>query len=242
MAKYCIYCGKSINETSKKCPFCYEDVTEESENKKYHSGIRCIKCESENVTFQITKKNIHGIVHEEEVYECKDCGKKFKDNERLGSSWSNGPHVILSRNSKKLIIWCIIIAVIAWIVISNYIEKERIYNNTEKLDCNGLKTMTFRKIQSEAEEYMKLDETRNKYVGKSYIFNVKVKEIKGRKITHIEGTDGKYAYSYITVNKDELEKIKEYKEGDTIKICGTVDEITGFLYSVEVKNATIIGK
>lgn len=230
--KYCVYCGHQVDKNAKECPYCFEDISEEETEKMYHSNIECIKCGSKNVDYEIKRKNRRKIVYEEQIYTCKDCGKQFKDKNRLGYSFNNNPQIILNGAQKKLIKWIfifIIAGTISYIIINNRKVEE---DNWVKMDCTGLPTMTFKQIKEGAP----YDD--EKYKGNSYIFTTTIQEIKNNEIiTPIEPDD--YTGSYIKVNKSELEKLSFYKEGDTITFCGTVKKISMY-HKVYVENATII--
>ena len=101
--KYCVYCGHEIGLNTTKCPYCDKDVSDDSTKEAYHSNIKCIKCKSTDVDYKIVRSQKKDIIYEEEVYVCKKCGKKFKDKNRLGSSFSNNPQIILSDFQQKVI-------------------------------------------------------------------------------------------------------------------------------------------
>ena len=61
-------------------------------------------------------------MYEEQIYTCKDCGKQFKDKNRLGYSFNNNPQIILNGAQKKLIKWIfifIIAGTISYTIINN---------------------------------------------------------------------------------------------------------------------------
>lgn len=236
---HCVYCGHKIDPKSKRCPYCERDVTDEATNKLFHANVKCIKCGSTNVDYQIIEKNKRDIFFEDEEYICQDCGKKFNDSDRLGSSFNNSPQIILNSSEKKAVKWFLIILITAVIIISKNVNRINEVNNWVKMDCSGLPTMSFSQIQSEAEDYsIDLDKTREKYVNNSYIFTVHIYEISDGKITNHD--EGNHTYSYINVNKEDIEKLSKYKQGDTIKVCGTVKKISWYWKMVTVDNATIV--
>ena len=112
--KYCVYCGHEINIQDNKCPFCGEDVSDKATNKIYHSNIKCIKCGSNNVDYEIKRINKNNIIYEEEAYSCKECGKKFTDKDRLGPSHNNSFQININvgRRTKKFLTFLMIIGII----------------------------------------------------------------------------------------------------------------------------------
>lgn len=230
--KYCPYCGYKVNKDEKECPNCYEDISDESNEKLYHASVECIKCGSKNVDYKIAKINKHKIVFEEQIYTCKECGKQFKDKNRLGYSFNNNPQIILSVTQKKIIKWLFIIliaAIISFTIIHNKKVKE---DNWVRMDCTGLKKMSLKKIKEDAPT------GNDKYKGNSYIFTTTIEKINNNEIiTPIE--KGDYSGSYIKFNKEEVYKLERYKRGDTITFCGTVKKISMY-HKVYVENATII--
>jgi hypothetical protein len=230
--KYCVYCGHEIELKTTSCPYCHKDVSDNATTKVYHSNIKCIKCGSKDVNYEINTYKRDNIICEEEVYTCKNCGKKFNDKNRLGPSFNNNFQIILDNLSKKIIKWCIIIFIVSFVIINNIITTQKEEDSWVKIDCSGLPNMTFKEIK-EGAPY-----SDDKYIGNNYIFTTTIREINGREIvTPIE--EGDYTGSYITINKEELEKLANYKIGDTIKFCGTVKKISMY-HKVYVKNATII--
>ena len=230
--KYCVFCGHQIDKNKERCPYCLEDISEETIQKMYKSNITCIKCGSEKVNYRIQRKNKHRIVFEEQIYTCDECGKRFKDKDRLGKSFSNKSQIILSEVETKLITWMLSIIIVITIIAVRVYKKSEAEANWVKMECTGLPVMTFKQIK-EGSPYE--DE---KYKGNSYIFTTTIEEIRNNQIvTPIE--PGDYTGSYIKVNKEEIEKLKRYNVGDTITFCGTVKKIS--LYNkVYVENATII--
>ena len=234
--RYCIYCGSEVNEIDEICPHCGENISEKETNKLIQSNVECIKCHSKNVTCQINKKKRNNIVFENESYVCNECGRKFTNRERLGHSFSNRFQLLLSSGEKKLLKWLLIICIIAFFVIQHGIQVNNEQNSWTRIDYSGLPTMTFKEIKEEANKSP--DSAKKKYVNNTYIFTTTIKEINGREIvTPIE--DGDYSGSYIYVNNEDMEKLKNYKEGDTITIAGTVTKISLY-HKVYVKNATIV--
>lgn len=234
--RYCIYCGLEVNETDKICPNCGENISEEETKKLIQSNVECIKCHSKNVSCHIDKRKRNNIVFENESYICNDCGRKFTNRERLGRSFSNTFQLILSSGEKKLIKWLIIICIICFFIIQNGIKINTEQNSWTRIDYSNLSTITFKEIKEEANT--NLDNAKKKYINNSYIFTTTIKEINGREIvTPIE--DGDYSGSYIYVNNEDMEKLTNYKEGDTITIAGTVYKISLY-HKVYVQNATII--
>lgn len=230
--RYCVFCGHQVDINEDTCPFCFEDISEGTTEKLYHANINCINCNSDNVEYSIKRKNKHGIVYEEEVYTCKECGKVFNDKNRLGGSFNNSPQIILSKGQKKLATFSFIVLTIVVIVALYNHNKIVEENSWIKLDCAGMKTMTFKKIKDGAP----YDD--DKYIGNSYIFQTTIEKIDNNEITTpIE--KGDYSGSYIKVNREELKKLSTYKKGDTIKFCGTVKKISTY-HKVYVENATII--
>lgn len=230
--KYCVYCGHQVDKNTKECPYCYEDISEETTEKLYHSNIECIKCNSTNVDYTIKRRNRNKIVYEEQIYTCKECGKQFRDKNRLGYSFSNSPQIILNGTQQKILKWLIIIAIACGMYFSIMNNKKTEEENWVKLDCTGMQTITFKQIKDGAP----YDD--DKYKGNSYIFTTTIQEIKGNEIiTPIE--EGDYSGSYIKVNKEELETLSNYKTGDKITFCGTVRKISMY-HKVYVDNATII--
>lgn len=230
--KYCIYCGHEINIQDNKCPFCGEDISDNTTNKIYHSNIKCIKCGSSNVDYEIKKINKNNIIYEEETYNCNECGKKFTDKDRLGPSFNNFFQITFGKENKNIIKWCIVILIVILSVVYIEFDIKREEDSWVKMDCTGLPTITFKEIK-EGAPY-----SDDKFIGNSYIFTTTIKEINNREIvTPIEEDD--YTGSYITVNKEELQKLSKYKEGDSINFCGTVKDISLY-HKVYVKNATII--
>jgi len=230
--KYCVYCGHQVDKSAKKCPYCFEDISEEKTEKLYHSNIECIKCNSTNVDYNIKRRNKNKIIFEEQIYTCKECGKQFRDKNRLGYSFNNNPQIILSNNQKQVLKWVFIIIIAFGIYFSIMNNRKNEEANWVKLDCAGMQTMTFKQIKEGAP----YDD--EKYKGNSYIFTTTIQEIKNNEIiTPIE--EGDYTGSYIKVNKAELEKLANYNAGDKITFCGTVRKISMY-HKVYVDNATII--
>lgn len=230
--KYCVYCGHQVDKIAKKCPYCFEDISEEKTEKLYHSNIECIECNSTNVDYTIKRRNKNRIIFEEQIYTCKECGKQFRDKNRLGYSFNNNPQIILSNNQKKVLKWFFIIIIAFGIYFSIMNNRKNEEDNWVKLDCTGMQTMTFKQIKEGAP----YDD--EKYKGNSYIFTTTIQEIKNNEIiTPIE--EGDYTGSYIKVNKAELEKLANYNAGDKITFCGTVRKISMY-HKVYVDNATII--
>lgn len=235
--RYCFYCGKQVDDDAEECPHCFENISDSEENNKYNAFVECIKCKSMDVEYSIVRKNKKGIVYEEQVYTCKNCGKKFKDKNRLGHSFSNKFQLILSDKQKQIFKWLLIIFIIGFFVIQNEIKINNEQNSWTRIDYSGLPSVTFKEIKEEA--HTNLDKTRKKYVNNTYIFNTTVREINGRKIsTQIE--DGAYSGAYIYVNNEDIEKLKSYKEGDSITIAGTVYKISGTYHTIYIQNATVI--
>ncbi len=229
---HCVYCGHSIDTKCKVCPYCGKDVTDEATNKMFHANVKCIKCGSTNVDYKIIEKNRGDVVFEDEEYTCQDCGKKFTDWNRLGSSFNNSPQIILNSAEKKLAKWLVIIGIVLFIIINKNVKRYNEENNWPLMDCSGLQVMSFKQIKEGAP----YDD--EKYKGNSYIFTTTIQEINGNEIvTPIE--EGDYTGSYIKVNKAEREKLATYKEGDVITFCGTVRKISMY-HKVYVDNATII--
>ena len=234
--KYCIYCGAEVNDNEEICHNCGENISERETNKIIQSNVECIKCNSKNVSYHIEKKKENDIVYENESYICNECGKKFTNYERLGSSFSNSFQLILSSNEKKLIKWLIIIFIIGFFIMLNVIRTDNEQNSWTRIDYSELSVITFKEIKEEAN--VNLDNARKKYVNNSYIFTTTIKEINGREIiTPIE--DGDYSGSYIYVNNEDMEKLKNYNIGDTITLAGTISKISLY-HKVYVQNATIV--
>ncbi len=233
--KYCIYCGHEVEPGTKRCPFCEKDISDESVSNFHHSNVKCINCNSKNVDYEIITFIKDDMVCEEQRYTCKNCGRKFNDKNRLGASFNNNPQIILSNVQKKIVKWCLIL-LIACVFISNSIEKKenqkKEENNWIKLDCTGLKQMTFGQIKKDSQDNY------NNYIGNSYIFTTTILEIDNNKIlTPVEIDD--YSGSVIKFNKTEIQKLSNFKKGDKITFCGTINEITSY-HEVHVINSTII--
>lgn len=234
--RYCIYCGLEINENDKICPNCGENISEDETNKLIKSNVECIKCHSKDVTYHIDKKRKDNIVFEDESFTCNECGKRFTNKNRLGHSFSNNFQLILSNNEKNFIKWLAIIFIIGFLIFQHALKISNEQNSWTRIDYSQLSTITFKEIKKEANT--DLDKARNKYVNNSYIFTTTIQEINGREIiTPIEDDD--YSGSYIYVNNEDIEKLKNYKEGDTITIAGTISKISLY-HKVYVQNATII--
>ena len=235
--KYCIFCGHEIDNNITECQYCSSNVSEDNINKVYHSQIKCIKCNSTNVDYKIEKINIDDMTVEQEIYTCNNCGKTFKEKNRLGKSINNVPLIAIDGRKKN--IYTIILIIILTIVFVNIHNSNKIKeeNSWLKMSCNGLTTIQFSKIQEEAES--NLDKARKDYIGKSFIFDVNIFSIKDREITNSDPLSN-HAYSYINVNKEEETKISYFKQGDKIKICGTIDKISWYTKSITINNATIL--
>lgn len=230
--RFCVHCGKQINEKENKCSFCSNDVSENYESIIIKSNIECIKCHSKNIESKIVKKIETGITKEDELYICKDCGKQFTDKSRLGSSFNNNPQIILNSLEKRILKWIIIIIIAIIIISNNLSNKINEENSWIHYDCSGVPEMTFKQIKEGAPN----DD--NKYKGNTYTFTTTIEEISGRKvITPIE--EGDYTGSYIYFNNEDKEKLKNYKPGDTITFCGTVTKISMY-HKVYVNNASLI--
>lgn len=230
--KYCMHCGMEIDAEDKICPFCSKNVSEEATEKIVKSNLECVKCHSKNVEYRIIKRQKRDIDFEEEQYTCKDCGRQFTDNNRLGPSFNNSPQIILNNAEKKLLKWIFIIVVVCIVVFNYTSNKSKEENSWTHYDCSGLPQMTFKQIKDGAP----YDD--EKYKNNSYIFTTTIKEINGREVvTPIE--DGDYSGSYIYFNNEDAEKLKNYKEGDRITFCGKVTKISMY-HKVYVKNASLI--
>ncbi len=230
--KYCIHCGREIGLETTICPYCSKETSENDNNKVYNSNIKCINCDSTNVNYKIKKSIKKDIIHEKSIYICADCNEEFSDDDRIGPSFNNKPQLILSNGTKKIIKWLVIFGITALIVFNHMRNTKLEEDSWQKLDCSGLPTMTFKEIK-EGAPY-----SDDKYIDNSYIFTTTIQEINGNEIiTPIE--EGDYSGSYITINKEEKEKLSNYKIGDKIKFCGTVKKISMY-HKVYVKNATII--
>lgn len=239
--KYCFYCGKQVNDNAKECPHCFEDISNSEENKKYHAFVECIKCGSTNVEYNIRRKNKRGIVYEEQVYTCKDCGKQFRDKNRLGHSFNNNPQVILGDNFKKLIKWLIIIGIIIFFLVKCDVFS-RLANSGPTTydyvqDCNGLQTVQLIDIYKEYQDNKEL--ATEKYIGKAFIFEGKIFRIDSDK-TMLQ-IDSDYISPDVYVNKNEQPKLDKYNSGDIIRVCGIVKSKKTFIsVPIFVENATII--
>ena len=148
--KYCVYCGNKVDEKNDICPYCKRSIAEEKTNCIPHVNIKCVKCGSSNINYQIKEKNIDDVTFEDIEYTCQDCKKKFNDFDRLGPSFNNKYQLIFSRAEKKAIKWLIIFIVA--IVIIAYKSISRIYEETnwELMDCSGLPKMSFIQIKEGA--------------------------------------------------------------------------------------------
>ena len=192
------------------------------------ANIKCIKCDSNDVYYNITE--------EKDNYICHSCGAEFNDNKRLGKSFSNAFQLSLTGKYFKVAIWLIIFLAVIGYFVPRYIREKEAEDNAERISCTGLQHMTFGEIKKAANN--NLEKARKKYVGNSYIFTAQIEKIDGREIvTPIESGD--YSGSYITVNKAYKDDLKSYKKGDRVVVCGTVKEISLY-HKVYVKNATII--
>ena len=239
--KYCFYCGKQVSQNAEECPHCFENISNSEENKKYHAFVECIKCGSNNVEYNLIKKNKGGIVYEEQVYTCNECGKQFRDRNRLGKSFNNTPQIILGDNLKAIIKWIIIIGIIIYFMVKCDIfgkiasSVPTAYDYIQ--DCNGLQTVQLVDIYKEYQENE--NTATEKYIGKAFIFEGKIFRIDSDK-TMLQ-IDSDYISPEIYVNKNEQTKLDKYNSGDTIRVCGIVkSKKTLVSVPIFVENATII--
>ncbi len=239
--KYCFYCGKQVDENAKECPHCFEDISNSEENKKYNAFVECIKCGSSNVEYNIVKRNKRGIVYEEEVYTCKECGKQFRDRNRLGYSFNNNPQIILGDNLKKIIKFLITAGIVIFILVKLNIfgmissSQPTTYDYVQ--DCNGLQTVKLADIYHAYQDNK--DSAKEMYVGKPFIFEGKIFRIDSDK-TMLQ-MDSEEISPDIYINKNEKYKLDNYKAGDTIRVCGILkDKKTIIAVPIFVENATII--
>ena len=130
--KYCVYCGHEIGLESNNCPFCGKDVSEQATSKVYHSNIKCIKCGSNNVTYEIKSSNKGGTTYEEEYYTCGDCGRIFTDKNRLGPSFSNSLHlnITIGSGTRKLLYFLLIVCIVVGVWYYNHLKGLKNENGT----------------------------------------------------------------------------------------------------------------
>lgn len=239
--KYCVYCGHEIEVKNNYCPYCNKDVSDEATEKIYHSNIKCMKCGSNNVDYKINTFNKGNISCEEEIYTCQDCGKVFKDKNRLGSSFNNNCYIVLGDNYKKVIKLFLIVGIILFIFIKLNIFEIIFSSEVTEYDylqeCNGLQIVKLIDIYNAYNNDK--DIATETYVNKPFIFEGKIFRIDSDK-TLIQ-IDSEEISPYVYVNKAEQYKLDNYKAGDVIKVCGVV-KTKNTLISVPifVENATII--
>ena len=241
--KYCFYCGKQVDKEASICPHCHEDISYLEEKKKYTAFVDCIKCGSKNVEYSISIKNKNGIVHEEQVYRCKDCNKEFKDRNRLGRSFSNRKQIVLGDNLVNIIKFILIVCVIIFICVKCDVVG-RFKANTPKVydyvqDCSGLQKAELIEIYHEYKKDKK--GAKEKYENRAFIFEGSI-----FRIDIDDGLiqlDSENISPEIYFNKSETPKLSDYNPKDMIKICGIVRfKKTLIAVPLMVENATVINK
>ena len=239
--KYCVYCGHEIDLETNKCPYCYKDVSDNATIKVYHSNIKCIKCGSDNGDYEINAFNRGNIMCEEEIYTCKDCGRKFSDRNRLGSSFNNNFQIILGDNFKKIIKYLLTFGIVLFILIKLNFFSAIFDSGPTTYDyvqnCNGLQTIKLADIYHAYNNDK--DTATEMYADKPFIFEGKIFRIDSDK-TMLQ-IDSEEISPDIYVNKAEQYKLEKYKAGDTIRVCGIIKtKKTLIAVPIFVENATII--
>lgn len=130
--KYCVYCGHEINLNDNRCSYCGEDLSDTATNKIYHSNIKCIKCGSSNVDYEISKKNKNNIIYEEEIYTCNECGRTFTDKNRLGPSFNNTFQVNINvgPRMKKFLTFLMIVGIVVGVWYYHHLKGLKNENGT----------------------------------------------------------------------------------------------------------------
>ena len=235
--KYCVYCGHQADKNAKECPYCFEDISDENTEKLFHANVECIKCKSRNVEYSILKMNKRRIVYEEQLYTCKECGKQFKDKNRLGYSFNNNPQLILGSGIQKIFKY-IFIFTFAFIFVHffwNSSPEQTSYDYVQ--DCTGLQKVKLADIYHAYNDNK--DAAIEMYTDKPFIFEGKIFRIDSDK-TMLQ-IDSEEISPDVFVNKEEQSKLDKYKAGDTIRVCGIVkSKKTLIAVPIFVENATII--
>lgn len=134
------------------------------------------------------------------------------------------------------IILIIVISIIVYPYINNLFEEKE---NTV-LECSNLSHITFEQIYEDKTS----NETvaRDKYLNNSYNFNGTIESINYNEFTKQSYMEIKNVYVIATVyfNENQESKIKNYKKGDSISFCGTVNDISPLIGAIDINNSIII--
>ncbi len=106
-------------------------------------------------------------------------------------------------------------------------------------DCSGLKTVKLVDIYHEYEkDKVKATE---KYAGKAFIFEGKIFSINAEKSVPVLQMESGDIGPEIYFNSSQADKLKKYKSGDKIKVCGVLKtKDTVISVPIYVENATVI--
>lgn len=94
--------------------------------KKRRYSKNCVYCGSEDINYNLNTINKKDIIFEEKIYSCQNCGKYFRDKDRLGPSFSNGPLIIIGNGTRKIIKWLIMIAFV--VIVLHYYHLKSLKN------------------------------------------------------------------------------------------------------------------